>query len=470
MEWDNGSRLEGALLSVLYDVDSDLEWMAEGVDDYGQIYCPSLSNQWSSIINREQMWNEQRQKKKKRKRKRSLPTGNEEHNEARLWIDTYAPQENDNYPLGQYPGWPHSVEVDNVFDSKKVCMGEPKRNQSNAQRRFNASQVTPYGEPCQQLSEATHELHLPFVPARDTSVEDGDTLQAIARRCSAIANDLELCSNACALCGSLDYVPGSGFTPRTMLICDQCEQEYHVGCLKEHKGIDLQALPKQDWFCSRSCGRVHDVLMAAVEDGEVACGPDTCMVVRGRHCTKKTNPILKRFEQILQECFDPIRCRASGVDLLAHVVRGESVEDWDLCGFYCMGLRGRAGHWVSALVFRVFGEEVAEVPLVATVPASRGQGYGLKIVRRLEALLESAGVQSMILPSADATLSLWTSPRFGFRRLDGEPKTRVGKLFTFPGTVWCQKDLTSASVAGTESCSKSSTTDWQVEPACVLSH
>ena len=169
----------------------------------------------------------------------------------------------------------------------------------------------------------------------------------------------------------------------------------------------MQALPEQDWFCCQSCIQIHDTLMAAVEEGEACTGGDTFIVMRGRACTRRTAPILKRIEQILQECFDPIKCRSSGIDLLAHLVRGKSVDDWDFCGFYCLAMRGEGGHWVSALVFRVFGEELAEVPLVATVPSARGKGHGQKIMKHLQSLLESAGVQKLVLPSAKSTVRVF---------------------------------------------------------------
>ena len=66
-------------------------------------------------------------------------------------------------------------------------------------------------------------------------------------RCCVVASDLDALGGTCSICGSADYVPGSVFTGRTMMICDQCEQEYHVGCLKEHKGIDLKVACHSRW-------------------------------------------------------------------------------------------------------------------------------------------------------------------------------------------------------------------------------
>ncbi|KAL8492647.1 hypothetical protein ACS0TY_024005 [Phlomoides rotata] len=52
----------------------------------------------------------------------------------------------------------------------------------------------------------------------------------------------------------------SGFGPRTVILCDQCEKEYHVGCLKNCKLADLKKLPNGKWFCSTSCKWIYSAL------------------------------------------------------------------------------------------------------------------------------------------------------------------------------------------------------------------
>lgn len=46
----------------------------------------------------------------------------------------------------------------------------------------------------------------------------------------------------CVLCNSPDFLRG-GFGDRTMIICDQCEREFHIGCLAEHGLAQLTELP-----------------------------------------------------------------------------------------------------------------------------------------------------------------------------------------------------------------------------------
>lgn len=41
------------------------------------------------------------------------------------------------------------------------------------------------------------------------------------------------------LCHEPDF-DREGFSDKTVLICDQCEKEYHIGCLRQHKMVDMQ--------------------------------------------------------------------------------------------------------------------------------------------------------------------------------------------------------------------------------------
>lgn len=46
-------------------------------------------------------------------------------------------------------------------------------------------------------------------------------------------------SSSCVLCHQLDFEKDS-FGDRTVIICDQCEREFHVGCLRQFCVCDLK--------------------------------------------------------------------------------------------------------------------------------------------------------------------------------------------------------------------------------------
>lgn len=47
----------------------------------------------------------------------------------------------------------------------------------------------------------------------------------------------------CVLCEEKNF-QRDGFSDLTVILCDQCEREFHVGCLRKHKDIDLEGLPE----------------------------------------------------------------------------------------------------------------------------------------------------------------------------------------------------------------------------------
>lgn len=65
-------------------------------------------------------------------------------------------------------------------------------------------------------------------------------------RCREVINELDTLAGGCCLCHEVDFQRG-GFGPRTILFCDQCEREFHVGCLKAAGTADLQAVPEGEW-------------------------------------------------------------------------------------------------------------------------------------------------------------------------------------------------------------------------------
>ncbi|KAI3908288.1 hypothetical protein MKX01_027310, partial [Papaver californicum] len=71
-------------------------------------------------------------------------------------------------------------------------------------------------------------------------VEGVDVIEQINKRCIRIAETTEPeVGGGCSLCRCPGFSK-SEFGPRTVIICDQCQMEFHVGCLKDHKMADLE--------------------------------------------------------------------------------------------------------------------------------------------------------------------------------------------------------------------------------------
>lgn len=75
-------------------------------------------------------------------------------------------------------------------------------------------------------------------------------------------------TGGCVLCHDPEFQRGE-FGPRTMMLCDQCEREFHVGCMTAHGIATLDGLPEGDWFCSEACGKIHGLLRMHVAAGQI---------------------------------------------------------------------------------------------------------------------------------------------------------------------------------------------------------
>jgi len=78
------------------------------------------------------------------------------------------------------------------------------------------------------------------------------------------------------------------------------------------------------------------------------------------------------------------------VHLLVDAV--QAYREWDFSNMLTLLLRFN-GRPVAAAVMRVFGQQLAELPLVATRPDARRQGHARVLVRAIEATLTQLGVQ-----------------------------------------------------------------------------
>lgn len=248
-----------------------------------------------------------------------------------------------------------------------------------------------------------------------------------------------------------------------MIICDQCEKEYHVGCLRADGRCDLKELPKGKWFCCDDCEKIHVTLRDLVLKGsEMISSSESMKIVRklldkglspladndvrwhilsGKCRRREHLPLLSKAVSIFRECFSPITAK-TGRDLIPVMVHGRNISGQEFGGMYCVLLTVKSVV-VSAGLLRVFGREVAELPLVATSKGYQGKGYFLALFSRIEKLLCSLNVENLVLPAAEKAKSMWVN-RFGFKDMSPERLivyTRELQLTEFNGTVMLEKKV-----------------------------
>ncbi|KAK9068449.1 hypothetical protein SSX86_012563 [Deinandra increscens subsp. villosa] len=296
-----------------------------------------------------------------------------------------------------------------------------------------------------------------------------DPMEQIMTRCIRIIkhsenNDLV----ACVLCRSQDFSKRI-FNDRTVIVCDQCEKEYHVGCLRERNMADLKALPKGNWFCRKDCQRINSVLKKLItlepktlpddmltflrEKQNNNSNPETdsssemkFMVLSGKNATRETRKWLAQTVHIFHEGFNPIIDATSGRDFIPSMVYGRKIWSQDFAGMLCAILTIDS-NVVTAGTLRVFDEDIAELPIVATSKCNQGKGYFQLLFTCIERLLSSLKVKKIVLPAAEEAKSIWTK-KFGFETIAPDQLSELRKscsaMMTFQGTSMLQKEIPQA--------------------------
>ncbi|XP_004506110.1 uncharacterized protein [Cicer arietinum] len=291
----------------------------------------------------------------------------------------------------------------------------------------------------------------------------GVDLEQITQRFIRIVKATEDDESGCALCREKDFT--REFGPRTVIICDQCEKEYHIGCLKDHNMQNIEKLPEGNWYCCSDCDQIHTALQNLVACGEEHLSDSLLSLIKKKHekkgletesgldikwrvlnwkmiASEEIRPLLSQAVAIFHEQFDPIVDSDTGNDFIPTMIFGRTIKDQDFAGMYCAVLTVNQVV-VCAGIFRVFGQEVAELPLVATNTNCQGQGYFQSLLSCIERVLGSLKVRRLVLPAAHQAESIWTG-KFGFTKVDRDEidnYMRCYRMMVFQGTSLLQKPV-----------------------------
>ncbi|KAF7818520.1 Increased DNA methylation 1 [Senna tora] len=271
---------------------------------------------------------------------------------------------------------------------------------------------------------------------RDNNGKEAPTTMPIMIRLTSVVKTKDYETGGCVVCRENDFSVVK-FDERTVIICDQCEKEYHVGCLRDSGLCELEELPKDKWFCCDDCNRINAAVQSLVCTGSEIIPASLsdliyrkheerglCIdghlndiqwqILRGKSRYPDHLPLLSRAAAIFRECFDPI-VAISGRDLIPVMVYGRNISGQEFGGMYCVVLIVKSVV-VSAGLLRIFGRHVAELPMVATSRQHQGKGYFQALFYCIERLLSSLNVEKLVLPASEDAESIWTK-KLGFRKM-----------------------------------------------------
>ncbi|GFP80604.1 chromodomain-helicase-DNA-binding protein 3 homolog [Phtheirospermum japonicum] len=263
-------------------------------------------------------------------------------------------------------------------------------------------------------------------------------------------------SCCCQSCGQGRFDEKNGRdTDSSVLICGQCEQRYHVECLR-NKGI-LNPCPEGYWFCGDACeqifGGLRKILRKPLPVGTENLTWTLVKYIEPEsydHGTSDGECLVEDYSKlnvalsVMHECFEPVQEPRTRRDLVEDVIfsRWSELHRLNFQGFYTVLLE-KNDELISAATVRIYGKRVAEVPLVATRFQYRRLGMCRILMDELEKKLAELGVERLVLPAVSSVLHTWTTA-FGFSVVNETERLKfLGYTFLdFQGTVFCQKDLT----------------------------
>ncbi|KAL6896808.1 hypothetical protein ACP4OV_007380 [Aristida adscensionis] len=258
----------------------------------------------------------------------------------------------------------------------------------------------------------------------------------------------------CTICDRSDFDPDtSRFTESTIIYCDQCEREYHVGCVRS-RGDEISCCPQGPWLCSVDCSKIFQHLQGLVGRSLPTSAEGLSLTVlrstgahdRGDHgeeaMAELHGKLCAAFD-VLHECFVTLIEPRTNTDLSADIVfnRESELRRLNFRGYYMVGLE-KGGELITVATLRVYGNKVAELPLVGTRFAHRRRGMCHLLMNEVEKVLCGLGVERLVLPAVPELLQAWTGS-FGFKAMTHSDKLEIAEhtILCFQGTTMCHKFL-----------------------------
>ncbi|MCL7049957.1 hypothetical protein MKW94_005870 [Papaver nudicaule] len=265
----------------------------------------------------------------------------------------------------------------------------------------------------------------------------------------------------CGICGEGELEGHSEqLAEKEVLHCDQCNHEYHVGCVRK-RGLD-KLDPNNSWFCSIKCEKLfaslHELLGKSVPVGVdnlswsiVKPRKDAChqFAPSDKEADTELQSKLNVALSVIHECFEPIKEPNTKTDLVEDVLFNNTskLNRLNFWGFYTVLLE-RDDELISVATVRIHNEKVAEVPLVGTRVQYRRQGMCRILFDVLEQKLKELEVEKLVLPAVPQVLHTWTTS-FGFSKMTSSERLEFLQytFLDFQDTTMCQKFLRMSPVA-----------------------
>nr|XP_051220851.1 increased DNA methylation 1-like [Lolium perenne] len=229
--------------------------------------------------------------------------------------------------------------------------------------------------------------------------------------------------------------------------CHQCARKDH-----EHCRPSLLAGDMIGSYCSETCNKMAARLSEMVGATNGADGDGFSWSLLKIHkgsaadCSAtvmECNAKLAVALGVLGECFNPVKDRLTGIDMLRQAVYslGSEFKRLSLEGFYTMVLE-KAAEIVSVALLRFHGSKLAEMPFAGTLPHYQRQGMVHRLVNAVEQVLALLQVETLVIPAVPEVADTWKRS-FGFAPVDPRLREHAKRLsmVVVNGTTPLQKTI-----------------------------
>ncbi|XP_054809173.1 increased DNA methylation 1-like [Prosopis cineraria] len=248
---------------------------------------------------------------------------------------------------------------------------------------------------------------------------------------------------------------GLGDERKQLIPCFQCNKKFHWGCFKEFEKEALKDALELDCsslYCGRSCRKTYEKLENFIGLRNKLDESYSWRVIRKmertstvtKHQYFENNAKLAITRKLMDEAFETIVDKYTGVNVIQSVLYSlrSNLTRVNYSRFYTFILE-KDDEIVCAATVRIHGQRLADMPFIATHTAFLRQGYCAYLLGVMESILFSLGVENLIIPSIQETVSMW-GIKFGFHDPSIELKREITtyNILMFFQSIMLRKDLT----------------------------
>uniref|UniRef100_A0A453G9I3 PHD-type domain-containing protein n=1 Tax=Aegilops tauschii subsp. strangulata TaxID=200361 RepID=A0A453G9I3_AEGTS len=226
--------------------------------------------------------------------------------------------------------------------------------------------------------------------------------------------------------------------------CNQCTRKYH-----QHCRAPLLAGHEIGPYCSEACNKIavnlSNMVGATTSIGEEGHSWSLLKIQRGSMTSDSAallecNAKLAVAFGVLDLCFNPVKDRLTGIDMIRQAVYSVESDFKRLSyeGFYTIVLQ-KDTEIISVALLRFHGAKLVEMPFACTLPQYHRQGMMRRLVNAIDKVLESVQVENLVISAVAEVVDTWK--KLGFMTVDPQLRDEAKRLsmVTIAGTILLQK-------------------------------